>query len=110
MKVRNGFVSNSSSTSFMIKNISDRKKTLVDFVEENPDLVEQFNSEYDDNYTQEEMLESAEGENYIWDPGESNVCIFGDEQGTVLGRVLDYILRDGGKSESFVWEFHEWHR
>ena len=39
MKIRKGFVSNSSSTAFMITNLTNKEKTLVDFVEENPQLI-----------------------------------------------------------------------
>ena len=42
MKIRNGFVSNSSSTSFTIVNISDKSKTIVDFVKETPHLIEEY--------------------------------------------------------------------
>ena len=39
MKTRIGYISNSSSTSFIIRNISNKHKTLVDFVKENPELI-----------------------------------------------------------------------
>ena len=41
MKNRNGFVSNSSSCSFTIENRSNECRTLVGFVAENPQLIEQ---------------------------------------------------------------------
>jgi hypothetical protein len=113
MKIRNGFVSNSSSTSFTITNTSDEDKTIVDFVKENLHLVDDFNEMYDwYSYTHEEAIESAE--NYYSDitfsgKEEKNVT-FGDEQGPILGRIFDYILRDGGTSDSFTWKFHEYYR
>lgn len=118
-KIRYGFVTNSSSTSFIIVNKTKYKKTLVDFVEENPQLIEQYVREYggggrygdDDasNYNQERLLESARLENEDLHPG-NNYVIFGDEQGTYIGAIFDYILRDGGDSESFSWSFDQYHR
>ncbi len=112
MKHRAGFVSNSSSSSFIITNLTDRRKTLVDFVRENPQLIEEFKREYDwyaadPNYTQENLLNSAKGNDFAFEPGERRECVFGDEDGTLIGHVFDYILRDGGSSESFRWRFHE---
>lgn len=109
MKKRNGFVSNSSSSSFLITNKTDRTLTLVDFVKENPQLVEEWNDYYDYENTQEELLESAENNNLDIDPGEFEY-IFGDEDGTLVGKIFDYILRDGGESENFSWKFYQYYR
>jgi len=62
------------------------------------------------DYTQEELLESVEQEDIVFEPGEKKECIFGDEDGTVIGNVYDYILKDGGNSESFEWYFNEYLR
>lgn len=111
MKVREGFVSNSSSTSFLITNTSDVKRTLVEFVKENPQLIEKYCEEYGwEDISQYSLLFSASENDKIWEPGEIKNCIFGDEQDTLIGRVFDYILREGGKSENFSWHFNEWHR
>ena len=116
MKIRLGFVSNSSSTSFVITNTSSEEKTLVNFVEENPQLVKEFLEEYnwhgeEAGYTQENMLKDAESEYAtMFEPSEQKILTFGDEDGTILGHIFDYILRDGGKSESFEWKFHEYRR
>lgn len=111
MKIRNGFVSNSSSTAFIITNTSDVTKTLVDFVEENPQLVERFCEIYDWNdFTQEQMIKSAKENDQEFHPDMPVCCIFGDRDGTVVGHVFDYILRDGGKSENFKWQFDHWLR
>jgi hypothetical protein len=106
MKVRQGFVSNSSSCSFIITNRSKVRKTLVNFVKENKDIVTKFNKEYSwHNYTHKQMLACAEKRDMVWEPGESKECIFGDEDGDVLGGVYDYMLREGGESKSFHWCF-----
>jgi len=115
MKIRNGFVSNSSSSSFIITNKTGVDKTLVDFVKENPQLIDEYNSEYgwgepDPNYNQENLLISAREENLTIPAISANEYIFGDEQGTMVGRIFDYILRAGGESESFKWKFYKYYR
>jgi len=106
MRVRHGFVSNSSSTAFIVTNLTDEKLTLVDFVQENPQLIKEFVDYYDwynkDEYNQENLLASAKANNEDIGPG-SNYMIFGDEDGTMIGNVFDYILRDGGSSKRFAW-------
>jgi hypothetical protein len=110
MKKRNGFVSNSSSSSFIITNKSDKVLNLIDFVRENPQLVEQWNLIYDYDDTQEELLESAEMNNFDFPADSSDEYVFGDEDGTKVGRIFDYILRDGGESENFKWNFCDFYR
>jgi hypothetical protein len=103
MKIRNGFVSNSSSSSFMIHNNSDQCKSLVDFVMENKYLLDKFNEDYESDEKLSDMVKDAECANETFDAHTGKNIIFGDEDGTTIGRVYDYILRDGGKSESFSW-------
>jgi len=110
MKIRNGFVSNSSSSSFLIINKSNKFQDLIDFVKENEWLLEKFNDAYNHNFTQLEMIESARKNNYVFDPKEEKVLIFGDEHGTTIGHVYDYMLREGGQSENFKWSFVELNR
>lgn len=111
MKTRFGFVSNSSSTSFIIENKTSEKRSILDFAKENAHLLDEFNKSYRDDITLEDFLVSAEKDysDEILAPG-SNFCVFGDEQGTTLGRVYDYILRDGGDSKNFSWRFEEYNR
>ena len=112
MKIRAGFVSNSSSTAYYITNLTDRQLTLVDFVKENPQIIEEFREEFDwykeeNGFNQEELLLSAQEENLTFEPQNQHYVTFGDEDGTLVGNVFDYALRDGGESESFRWRFAE---
>ena len=114
MRIKIDFVTNSSSTAFVIVNTSSEKKSLVDFVKENPELIQDFVDTYgfenQPEYCQEGLILSAEYNNEHFDPGERKICVFGDEQGTLIGNVFDYVLRDGGSSKSFSWHFHEYYR
>lgn len=111
MKKRKGFVSNSSSSSFIITNKSDKDLTIVDFIIENPHIIEDFVSEYDwYDYTQEQLLESAKANNEVIPANSSDEYIFGDEDGTIIGRVFDYALRVGGDSENFDWNQYNSYR
>jgi len=109
MKTRNGFVSNSSSTSFIITNRTDKEKTIVDFVKENPQLLDEYNIQYEGTYTLQNLLDSAEADNTKLSRGDNEVE-FGDKDGTVIGIIFDYILRRGGSSKGFSWCFYEYHR
>jgi hypothetical protein len=110
MKIRNGFVSNSSTSSFLIYNKTDKTLSLADFVMENGQkLLDDYIHKYccssvKDYYTFEKMLEAVVNYDYVFTPHSSTPVCFGDEHGNVLGAVFDYMLRDGKcESANFKW-------
>ena len=56
------------------------------------------------------MVEDAEERKVVFKPHEALNLVFGDEEGTIIGNVYDYILRDGGTSKSFTWRFDKYYR
>ena len=139
MKIRSGFVSNSSSTSFIIENKTKERLHLCEFVRENPQLITKWETEFDNPIIGKEFRQDHSGKvikaitldqlldimcqeakekersevrirkNRALAPGENKIQ-FGDEEGTILGEIYDYILRDGGESKRFKWRFHEYNR
>jgi len=116
MKIKTDFVTNSSSTFFIITNTSNKKLTLIDLIKENPQIIADYVQNYTGSderkhlFTQEKLLISAEANNITFKPGESKTCIFGDEDGTLVGGVLDKMLRYYGSSKNFTWKLDKYLR
>lgn len=108
MKYKGDFITNSSSTAYIITNLSNEEKTLMDFAKENIHLFYEFLKTYDwVDIEEESFLKSVAENNLIFKPNEQKWCRFGDEDGTDVGHVYDYILRDGGESINFKWKYDQ---
>jgi len=89
------------------------QQVIFEIYTENPQLIEDFTDSYrvdETRYTQEYLIESAKENNIIFKPGCETYSVFGDEQGTLIGEVFDYILRSGGSSKNFTWRLEEYLR
>ena len=113
MKRRSGLVSNSSSTSFVINNNTGKNQALEVFTKEAIHLADEYRKQYGypgcREFTNEELIASAAARGEVLAP-RFNIMTFGDEEGDLIGRVYDYILRDGGSTKNFSWSFYEFHR
>lgn len=104
MKIRLGFVSNSSSCSFLITNNSKTEKSLLNFVQENvKNVVNAWNKHNSKIYTEADVLLSIDCD-VILPVGEGIVVEFDDTGREPYAVVFRRELSGQGKSKSFSWD------
>lgn len=114
MRVRAGFVTNSSSTSFILtvhkKGLNLTAKEFVEDLWKSDKFLEYMKS-YHFKDTKEEVLQAL-NVCYSYFPvvQESLEVVFGDEENNPAGCVFDYCLRPGYKTANFTIKFHEYRR
>ena len=120
MKLRLGFISNSSSSSFLITNKSNKSKTMKDFVKQisfvYDSFVEAFPEYLKDKqkhkcYSKEEMLRTAnQCIPMSWGPGKTHEVEFSTEDGSMnlVGFIIGLMLKENGETEDFKWKYLGW--
>jgi hypothetical protein len=105
MKIRNGFVSNSSSSSFTITNKTGKDKTVGDLLRENIWSYREW--DYKDGENEEEVLVAADQLGII-PANEKAEFSFTNEGGSLAEAFLRHYLEwgDAKESDSFKWSLN----
>ncbi|MCK9596170.1 hypothetical protein M0R19_03230 [Candidatus Pacearchaeota archaeon] len=120
MKIRQGFVSNSSSTSFIIKNKTNKQKTLMDFIEETSVFLYKIyiqkypyhlwkdsqDESYREIFSAESVKSFIQKRNFRIKGNKEIGIIFADDQ-TSTENFYELMLRDFNETESFSWQMDE---
>lgn len=98
MRCKDDFITNSSSTAYMVKNLSKTDNlTAKSFIDSIWPHIQNEMKRHGYKYTKEELVKSLK-EDYEYfpiKPEEESIMSWGDNDDTIAGLVFDYVLREG---------------
>jgi len=108
MKIRTCFVSNSSTASFCVKNISDEDRSMMDLAIENMRFLDEYNRERPPEYqiSQEEYLESIDNTYSFTLPAHTETSVTVGNEISTAGMIIEYgfsVYFRQSFSRSFQW-------
>lgn len=107
MKRKLDFITNSSSTNYILEVYEDglTAETFVNHLFDDPGFMSDMSS-YGFVAEREDVIQSLKKYYDIFPAQEGRqIVLFGDEEGTLAGRIFDYCLRQGFRFDEFMVKF-----